>query len=215
MVYQFGQLVHLGLHLRDDSGLGARGDGAVERQIAGRVAHHFDEEEPLVARRRVAQLIDGLHDRIERRVVADRRVRAAQVVVDRSGKSDDRNVVLLGEDFGACQRTVAADHHQRVDTGLRHIVVGGLASFGRGELLTARCLEDRAAQLDDIAHALRLEFYDLVEHQSLVSAHDTLYGEAVVDRAARHRANRRIHARGVAARSQNAYAFDSGHTLIR
>ena len=93
--------------------------------------------------------------------------------------------------------------------------MGGLASFGRGELLTARCLEDRAAQLDDIAHALRLEFYDLVEHQSLVSAHDTLYGEAVVDRAARHRANRRIHARGVAARSQNAYAFDSGHTLIR
>ena len=109
VVYQFGQLVHLGLHLRDDSGLGARGDGAVERQIAGRVAHHFDEEEPLVARRRVAQLIDGLHDRIERRVVADRRVRAAQVVVDRSGKPDDRNVVLLGEDFGACQRTVAAD----------------------------------------------------------------------------------------------------------
>ena len=75
----------------------------------GRVAHHLDEEEPLVARRRVAEFIDRFDDRIERRVVADRRVGAAQIVVDGAGKSHDRHVVFLGEDAGARERTVAAD----------------------------------------------------------------------------------------------------------
>lgn len=115
---------------------------------------------------------------------------------------------------GSGQRTVAADHHQRVDPRGNHVVVGGLAPLGSRELLAARRFEDRAAQLDDVADALRFEFDDLVEHETLVSAHDSLHGESVEDRAARHRAYCGIHARGVAARGQDADAFDSGHTLF-
>ena len=96
----------------------------------------------------------------------------------------------------------------------RHVLVSRLAAFRGHELLAAGRLEDRTAQLDDVAHTLGLEFHDLVEHQSLVPTHDSLHGEPVVDCAAGHRANCRIHARRVAARGQNADAFDSGHTLI-
>lgn len=41
--------VDLGLHLRDDRRLGTRRDGAVERQVTRRVAHHLDEKEAFVA----------------------------------------------------------------------------------------------------------------------------------------------------------------------
>ena len=108
MVDKFGQLVDFGLHFGDDRRLGARRQGAVESQIARRMAHHLHEEEPFVARSRVAQLVDRLHDRIQRRVVADRRVGAAQVVVDGAGQSYDRYVVFLRENAGARQRAVAA-----------------------------------------------------------------------------------------------------------
>ena len=214
VVDQFRQLVDLGLHLRDDRRLGTRRDGAVERQVTRRVAHHLDEKEAFVARRRVAQFVDRLHDRIQRRVVADRRVRASEVVVDRSGKPHDRHVVFLGEKSRAGQRSVAADHHQSVDARSHHVVVSRLAAFHGLELLAAGGFQDRAAQLDDVAHALRFEFNDLVEYQTFESAHDSFYGKSVVDCAARHRADCRIHARRVAARCQNAYALDSGHTLI-
>ena len=68
--------------------------------------------------------------------------------------------------------------------------------------------------LDDIAYALGFELYDLVVYETFVSAHDSLHGESVEDRAARHRAYCGVHARGVAARGQDADTFDSGHTLL-
>ena len=166
-----------------------------------------------MARRRVAEFIDRFDDRIERRVVADRRVGAAQIVVDGAGKSHDRHVVFLGEDAGARERTVAADDHQRVDAGRHHVVVCRLAAFGRGEFLTAGRLEDRTAQLDDVAYALGFERHDLVEYETFVSAHDALDGEAVIDCAAGYRAYGGVHSRSVAARSQNTDTFDSSHSF--
>ncbi len=163
--------------------------------------------------RRVAQFVHRLHDRVQRRVVAYRRVGAAQVVVDRSGKAHDRDIVLLGEYARAGQRAVAADHHQRRDACGDHVVVGRLAALGGGELLAARRLEDRAALLYDVADTLRLESM-ISLNQGLVSAHDSLHRESVVDRAPRHRAYCGVHAGRVAARRQDADTFDSGHTLL-
>ena len=124
-----------------------------------------------------------------------------------------RHVVFLGEDAGARERTVAADDHQRVDAGRHHVVVCRLAAFGRGEFLTAGRLEDRTAQLDDVAYALGFERHDLVEYETFVSAHDALDGEAVIDCAAGYRAYGGVHSRSVAARSQNTDTFDSSHSF--
>ena len=86
---EFGQLVDFRVHFGDDGRFGTGGDRTVEGQVSGRVSHYLDEEEPFVARRRIAQFVDGLHDRVERRVVTDRGVRTAQVVVDRTGQPHD------------------------------------------------------------------------------------------------------------------------------
>ena len=213
VVDEFGQLVDLGVHFGDDSRFGTRGDGAVQRQVTRRMSHHLDEEEALVARCRIAQFVDRLHDRVQRRVVADRRVRTPEVVVDRPGKPYDGHVVLLRENPCACQRAVAADDHQRVDAGCDHVVVSRLTSFGRGEFLAARRFENRAAQLDDIAYALGFELYDLVVYETFVSAHDSLYRKAVIDCAAGYRTYCRIHAGGVASRCENADAFAASHSF--
>ena len=154
VVDEFAQLIDLGLHFGDDGRFAARGDGAVEGQVARRVAHHLNEEEPFVARSRVAQLVHRLHDGVERRVVADGGVGAAQVVVDGAGQPHDRHVVFAGEDRGARERAVAADDHQGVDAGGRHVFVGRAASFGGFELTAACGLEHRAALLYDVAHTL-------------------------------------------------------------
>ena len=167
-----------------------------------------------MARRRVAEFVDGLHDRVQGRVVSDGRIGPSEVVVDRAGKPDDRDVVLLGEETGSGERTVASDDHQGIDACGDHVVMGLFAAFGGHELLASGRFEDRAAQLDDVADALRLELHDFVEYKTLVSAHDTLDGESVEDGASRDGADCGIHAGGVASGGQDADTFDSSHTHI-
>ncbi len=162
---------------------------------------------------RIAYLVDGIDYRIERRIVTYRRVGAAEVVVDRTGQSDDRYIVLLGEDARTGQRSVAADDNQRIDACRTHVVIGRLAPLGRGELLAARRFQDRAALLYDIAHAARGKVLDLVIYQAVVSALDTLDAEFVVYSRSRHGTYRRIHAGGIAARGQNTDCLDCCHIL--
>ena len=214
VVDEFGQLVDLGLHFGNDGRLGTRCQRAVERQITGRMAHHLDEEEPFVARCRIAQFVHRIDDSVERRIVTDSRIGTAEIVVDRTWQPDDGNVVFIGEDTGTGQRTVAADDDQRIDTGRHHVVVGHLAAFGSGEFLATGRLENRSAHLDDVADALRPEIDDFVAYQSFVTAHDTFHGHSVVDGAARHGTYGRIHAGGIASGGQNTDSFDFCHNSL-
>ena len=72
-------------------------------------AHDLDDERALVARRRVAHLADGLADGVERRVEADRRVGAGDVVVDGARDADDRARRTSCERLGTAIAAVAAD----------------------------------------------------------------------------------------------------------
>ena len=164
-----------------------------------------------MARGRVAQLVDRLHDGVQRRVVADGRVGAAQVVVDGARQPHNRDVVLLCEDVGTGQRAVAADDHQCVDAGRHHVLIGRLASLCRHELLAAGRLEDCAALLDDVADAAGFEFDDFIEHKALVATHNALDREALEDGRAGDRADCCIHAGGVASRGENADTIDASH----
>ena len=165
-----------------------------------------------MGRRRIAQFVDGLHDRVERRVVTDRGVRTAQVVIDRTGQPHDGNVVLLREDIGARQRAVAADDHQCVDTGGFQVFIGLLTPLDRFELLAASRFEDRSAQLDDVAYGRGVEIDDFVRHQTAVTAQNSLDRKSVVDGRAGNGADGGVHAWGVAAGGQDTDAFDGCHS---
>ena len=162
----------------------------------------------------VTQLVDRVHDRIECRVVADRVVRTTQVAVDRARQTDDGYIELFGEYLGAGERTVTTNHYQCVDACGHHVLVGLLATLGGGELLTTRRFENRTTELDDIAHAARLEIDDLVCYQTFIATHDALHGETVEDSTARHGTNGRIHTGGIAARCEYTDAFDRSHSCV-
>ena len=205
---QFRELVDVGRDLRDDCCLGSGGDGAVEGEEAGVAAHDLDEEEALMAGGRVADLVDAVHDGVQRRVVADGRVGAVEVVVDGAGESDDREGVLVAEDAGTGQRTVAADNDERVDSAALQHVIGTLASFGGLELLASRGLQDCAAALDDVRDVLGRELLDLVRDQTFVTTVDTVYLESGEDGGAGDRTDSGVHARSVTSRCQNTDRFN-------
>ena len=63
----------------------------------------------------VADFVDTLHDGVQGGVVADGGVSSVEVVVDGAGKAYDGEIEFVGEDAGAAERAVAADHHQGID----------------------------------------------------------------------------------------------------
>ena len=70
----------------------AGGQAAHHGQIAALAAHHFDD---VTAALRDGGLLDLVHrfdDLVQRRVRANAQIRAGQVVVDRGGQADDRDV---------------------------------------------------------------------------------------------------------------------------
>ena len=79
----------------DDRGFGSGSDGGIEGKESGIASHDFDEEESLMAGACVAQFVHTFDDGVERGVIADGRVRAPEVIIDRSGHSDDGDVVFL------------------------------------------------------------------------------------------------------------------------
>ena len=162
---------------------------------------------------RIAQLVDGLHDCIQGRIVTDCGIGAVEVVVDCSGQADDRDVVLRREDAGSGQRAVAADNNQCIDIFALHRFEGYFAALGSLELLAAGGFEDCASLLYYVADILCLERDDLIGYKTAVSAHDTFDGESVVDGRSGDGAYCGIHCGSVASRSENADTFNLSHNV--
>ena len=199
---ELGELVDVGAVFRNDGGFSTGGDGTVLRQEAGVAAHHFHEEDAVVRGGGVADLVDAVDDGVERRVVADGRVGAIEIVVDGAGQADDRDVVLTGQFLRSGERAVAADDDQRADMILFQGLIGLVAPFHRTEFIAAGRLEDGAAALDGVAHRFAGELLDLAVDESLPPPVDAVDFQAFEDGGAGDRADGRIHARGVTAGRQ-------------
>ena len=99
---------------RRDDDLGSAGNRSPDRQIAAPVAHHFHDGTTMMRAGGIAQFIHRFHDGIQRRVKADRKIGARNIVVDRSRQTDTVNAQFR-QRHRAAIRTVAADHDDRVD----------------------------------------------------------------------------------------------------
>ena len=167
-------------------------------QETGVTPHHLDEEDALMALRRVAYAVHTLNDGVQRSVIANGRVGAIKVVVDGARQSDAANVIFLGKLHCARERTVAANHHQGADIVGHHIVVGFLAPFFRHECLAAGRFQDRTSRHDDSTDILGREIHNLVVHQTIKATVNTLDLESLTNSCTCHCSDCSIHSRGVA-----------------
>ena len=116
-MYLIGDRLYIHRQLGDQHELRPAGHPRLKREKAGVTSHHLDDEHPVVARRRVAQLADALKGGVAGRVKADRAVGARHIVVYRAGNANHADAAVV-ELLGPAKRAVAADHHQRVDVAL-------------------------------------------------------------------------------------------------
>ena len=200
-------LIEVVLDLRHEHVLRAARDAGLHGEPAGLMPHDLDDHDAAVRRRRIAQLVERVDDRIGRRVAADRVVRAPDIVVDRAGKPHDGDARLLREQRAAREAAVAADDDEALDAALLEVLIALAASLRRLELRAARRPEERAAALDDVADAAARELDNIVLEHTVIAVLDAIDLHALIERRAHDSARRRVHARAVAAGRHDGNRF--------
>ena len=125
-VQQLADVVDVEGFFRNQDGRCSTGDTRVGGDPSRVAAHHFHDHHPVMALRRGVQPVDGVGGDLHRGVEPERHLGGRQVVVDGLGHTDDGQVEVVEELEGDGQRTVAADHDERVDPHLtkrrRHLL---------------------------------------------------------------------------------------------
>ena len=168
--------------------------------------HDLHNGAALMALHRVAKLIDALDCRVACGIEADRIIGASDVVIDRSRHTDDRNA-HAGELQRAAERTVAADGDNCVDAEELAHADSLLPSFRRQKFFTARGIEDRTAQGQDMADIRTLQLYEITRDQALIAAADPDALDSHALRGTHDGTDSSVHAGRVTAAGQDADSF--------
>ncbi len=162
----------------------------------------------------VADLVHTLHYGVQCRVVADRGVRAVQVIVDGARESNYRELEFIAEKTRSGKGAVTADHHKGIYAVAAENIVCALPALRGLEFLAACCLKNCTAALDDVRYVLGGELLDFIVNEAVVAAVDTVHLEAGIDGRARNRADRRVHARSVSSGGENPDGSDVIHESL-
>ena len=171
----------------------------------------------------IPQLIDALNGRIGSGVEANAVVGAADVVVDGAGNANDVDAVLT-QSKSAAEGAVAADGD---DTVQPQEFAGGdslaLACLGH-ELLAAGGIENGAAPIDGVGHALFIQAHDVAGDQTVPASANAVALQAMIQRGTYNCADAGVHAGGISAAGQHtdssnahnrtSYLWVYSHALI-
>ena len=189
--------------------------------------HDLDDEGALVRGRRAGELVNSIQDAMQRSVRTDRHVRAHHVIIDRTDQADNdqRRVSVgkllrdnaLGDQLGdmlsplvaelirARQGTIAANDDEVVDTMLKQVRGGAVASLVGTELSAASRADNRATLSEDRGDIRPLHLLNgtAAVACTLPAFKDRIGLRSPGQSRAHHCANGSIHALGVAARGED------------
>ena len=218
--------------------VGAACDRGHQGQGAAVTAHDLDDKRALVGGRRAGQLVDRVHDAVQRGVSADRHVGAHHVVVDRSDQTNDdeirvgesillRNDALISELSNVLpplasklvrsrQGSVAADHNEVVDPVFEEVGRGAVAPLVGAEVRATGCADDRTAFGEDGGHVRPFHSLDGVASVAcpLPSFEDGVGLRAPGQRRSHNPANGRVHSLGVSAGCEDSDAHSAHFSAI-
>lgn len=85
----------------------------------------------------IPDLVDAFHHGIGGGIKADGIIGAVEIVINGPGQADHGNGVLFGEDVGASEAAIAANHHKGVDVAFSQVFVGFTPTLGGTEVFGA------------------------------------------------------------------------------
>ena len=135
------------------------------------------------------QTVDGVSDDRYCRVEAERKVSAADIVVDRLGNGDERKLMLLPKVARGRERAFAPDNDQSIQTVCLEILFEPCETLFVFERIEARRAEDRAAARQNTVDGRARQRLDVTFKQAEIAVSYPQYLNAVRQRASHDGAN--------------------------
>lgn len=185
---------------------------AVQGNEAGVPAHDFHKEQPIVGIGGIADTINILQSRIQGRVEADGFIRTKQIIVDRTGASNNRDSILVEENSGPLQRPISPDRDQSIHTVAFQLLSRPRSSLRRTEFCGTRTFQDGPPFLDDVGHRLGVHLHHVTFNHALVSSANAHDFQVVRNGCTYYGPDTCIHARRIPSRCKNS---NSTHGTLR
>ncbi len=190
-------------HLGDEDIVGRDGDAGEAGDPAGMPAHRLDDHDPAVALGGGPEPIDGFGHDVDGRVEPEGEIGDHQVVVDRLGDADQRQLEVVDEAVSDAQGIITPDGDQDVELERlevrperRDVALGVLVG------IRSRGAEDRTTARDDAVGLLDPELAAHPLDEPAPAFEDTDAGAPLVDDPLNDGADDRVKAGAVAAAGQ-------------
>ena len=169
--------------------------------------HDLEHDDAAMCRSRIAQLVDGVDDRVGRRIAANRIVRTPDIIVDGARQADDRHARLLGEQRRATQGAVTTDDDEAFDAAVLQILIAELATLRRLPAFAASRAEEGTTALDDVANILGLHLEHILIQQAMIAIIDAPDLDPF-EQCCTHNGTRcRVHARTISTAGHHGNTF--------
>jgi hypothetical protein len=210
---QAAHLVDVEGLLGDEDHVASPGEPGMKGDPACVAPHDLDHHHAVVRLRGGVEAVDRVGRDLERGIEAEGEVRGPEVVVDRLGHAQDRQVVLVVEARGSAERVLAPDRDQAVEVE----ALERLADTGRAvvalEGVGPRGTQDGPAPREDASGGFDRELLEEVLERSAPAVAKADDGVAVVvDPLADDRPDRGVQPRAVPPSGQHSHAHAAQDT---
>ncbi|MNL39578.1 hypothetical protein D3C87_1618640 [compost metagenome] len=124
--------------------------------------HHFNDEQAIVRRCRVANAVNRIKRRVHSRIKADGFIAAKNIIVDRTGNAYDRDLLFFPKSVSSAERAISTNANKSLNTSGFQILRGFFSPFGFHKFGGASCFQNSSAALNDICHIAKLQCLDVV-----------------------------------------------------
>ena len=215
MVLSLAQsLFHLGRHLlqgerdlRNENQLRSTGEASHQGNVARASSHYLDNERPVVRDRGIADTIETLHNRVQRRIDADRHRCPVDVVIDRRRDPHHRHTLSL-QPLRPLQRAVPPNDNKAIKRPLLDSRESLSLPLLCEEGSRTGAPEEGSPTLNDPTNGTVVEGEEVTFDQSGEPTPDPDHLQAAPCSTTNRRTNGSVHPGGVPPTRKNSYAHD-------
>src|SRR5450432_685162 len=189
------QFFNICFSFRDQNIFSTRCNSAVQRDITGIAAHHFNNKKTIMRIRRIPDFVNRFNSRIHGRIKPNGKISSGHILIDGTRNSDTGNFEFGTEFMGTPERTVPSDDDESVNPQFFQIRISPGPSFIFEKFFTTGSFQYGPSSLYNICHTAGVKRDNVIFNNTAITPHNSKHFQSIVNSSADNGPNGGIHTR--------------------
>src|SRR5436190_24047936 len=130
---------------------------------------------------RIPYFVDRFNSCIDGRIKTNGKISSGNILIDSAGNANAWDIKFFAEFHSAAKRTITTDNDKTIDPSSFQVFIPLLTAFIIEVLFATGGLEYRSTALNNIGNRTGFHFMDIIFDETLVTPHDPIYFEAIIN----------------------------------